>query len=314
MDNPPSLRLPRELEREIFELAAENHPSTVVVLLRVAHRVQEWTEPFLYRTIRVLTSQSFDAFQHILRTKLPSFLAASVRHVLFEAREGCTDEICLEIISKCLGITHLGTTINFTGPKALEALQTLPNLTHLAAGLVDLFPPEGNAVVGTVDPAHPAFARITHLIPLDDLHRKVTGRHMCIVLSRMPSLTHIRLDQEGLAPADVEHLLSDCIWLELLLLTAETSSSITRGGYPTAEPRLVWGIRGEDRDRYSSFWDEWERAANGLDDAWALAEAVVEERSQTGTACNNYNEWLWFGSECVIKRIPFESGPGTSSD
>ncbi|KAJ7059752.1 hypothetical protein C8F01DRAFT_218339 [Mycena amicta] len=316
MGDPTSPRLPRELERAIFELAAETHPSTVVVLLRVAHRVQEWTEPFLYRTIRVLTSPSFDAFQHVLRTKPPNFLAASVRHVLFEAREGCTEDICLEIISKCPGITHLGTTINFTGPKALEALQTLPNLTHLAAGLFDLFPPAGNAFVGTVDPAHPAFAHITHLIPLDDLHHQVTGRLICIVLSRMPSLTHIRLDQEGLAPADVEHLLSDCIRLEILLLTAETSSSITGGGYPTAEPRLVWGIRGEDRDRYSSFWNEWERAANGLEDAWALAEAIVEERSriQTGTACNNYNEWLWFGSECVIKRIPFESGLGTSVD
>ncbi|KAJ7059712.1 hypothetical protein C8F01DRAFT_217943 [Mycena amicta] len=130
MDGP---RLPRELEREIFELAAEIHPSTVAVLLRVAHRVQEWTEPFLYRTIRVRTSQSFETFQHVLRTKPPNFLAASVRHVLFEAREGCTDEICLEIISKCPGITHIGTTINFVGPKALAAFQTLPNLTHLAA-------------------------------------------------------------------------------------------------------------------------------------------------------------------------------------
>ncbi|KAJ7059732.1 hypothetical protein C8F01DRAFT_1145482, partial [Mycena amicta] len=73
MDGP---RLPRELEREIFELAAEIHPSTVAVLLRVAHRVQEWTEPFLYRTIRVRTSQSFEAFQRILRTKSPRFLAA----------------------------------------------------------------------------------------------------------------------------------------------------------------------------------------------------------------------------------------------
>ncbi|KAJ7059736.1 hypothetical protein C8F01DRAFT_1370601 [Mycena amicta] len=306
MDGP---RLPRELEREIFELAAQSPPSTVAVLLRVAHRVQEWTEPFLYRTIRVRTSQSFEAFQHVLRTKPPNFLAASVRHVLFEAREGCTDEICLEIISKCPGITHIGTTVNFTGPKALDAFQTLPNLTHLTASLCDLFSPEGNSIVGKVNPAHPVFARVTHLIPLDEIHhRDGAGREICVALSRMPSLTHLRLDQDGLAPADVEHLLCDCLRLEVLLLVTDTKYSITSEGYPTAESRLVWGLSG-DRYSYESFWNEWERTVNGLVDPWALAEALVKERSQSQATCNNRNEWLWFGSDGIIERPSLSDSP-----
>jgi hypothetical protein len=34
--------LPADLEREIFELAALIHPSTIPGLLRVAHRVLVW--------------------------------------------------------------------------------------------------------------------------------------------------------------------------------------------------------------------------------------------------------------------------------
>ncbi|KAJ7059735.1 hypothetical protein C8F01DRAFT_1370600 [Mycena amicta] len=264
-------------------------------------RLEAWTEPFLYRTIRVRTSNSFDVFQRILRTKPPNFLAASVRHVLFEASEGCTDDICLEVISKCPGITHIGTTINFTGPKALDAFQTLPNLTHLAAGLCELVARDSQGYsieVDKIDPG-PAFAHLTHLILSDDLQRQAARRKICDALPRVPRLTHLRLEHLGLSPADIEQLLSGCIRLEILLLTAETKSLMTRAAYFTHEPRLVWGVSGDD---YDAFWSEWERAVNGLVDPWALAEAIVKERRQRYTACNNLNEWLWLSSECVIER------------
>ncbi|KAJ7055442.1 hypothetical protein C8F01DRAFT_1088047 [Mycena amicta] len=119
----------------------------------------------------------------------------------------------------------------------------------------------------------------------------------------MPSLTHLWLGPQGLDPAEVEHLLSDCLRLEILLLTTDTKSYITSGGYPTAEPRLVWGLR-EDRYCYESFWNEWERTVNGLVDPWALAEALVKERSRSQATCNNRNESLWFGLDGVITRDP----------
>ncbi|KAJ7059707.1 hypothetical protein C8F01DRAFT_217913 [Mycena amicta] len=278
-------RLPPELERDIFELAAENHRETLVTVLRVAHRVLDWIEPLLYRTVRVRSSPAFDAFQRVLLTKPPTFLAASVRHVHFEACEECTYEICLEIISKCPGIRRIGTTKSFTGPRALEALGTLKNVNHLAVNLCGLFATEENLF------AHPAFARVTHLCLHDNMHRYVIRARNCAILPSLPRLTHLRLKSPGLSPADIEHLLTSCALLEIFILTTSTrrTSSVTgTPGYAvvSADPRLVWGQVSGD---YNVFWDDWGRGANGLVDMWALAEEVVSKRKQNPS---NGIEWV----------------------
>ncbi|KAJ7059708.1 hypothetical protein C8F01DRAFT_217901 [Mycena amicta] len=292
MDDP---RLPPELEREIFELAAENHPEMVVHLINVAHRVLEWTEPFLYRTVRVRNSPAFEAFQRVLLTRPRTILAAGVRHVHFEAREECTYEICFEIISKCPGIRRIGTTNRFTGPQALEALGTLTNVNHLAVNLCGLFTTEWYPTPDQMDSTHPAFARVTHLSLHDNMQRDVIRKRNCAILPGLPRLTHLRLKLSGLPPADIQHLLTSCALLEIFILTTASRSSVTeKPGYAlvSADPRLVWG---QVADHYDLFWDDWRRGADGLVDMWALAEEAVRKRKQ-----NPSNDIEWVGGTTSV--------------
>ncbi|KAJ7059740.1 hypothetical protein C8F01DRAFT_1254651 [Mycena amicta] len=267
--------LPLELEREIFELAAGNHPEMVVQLIRVAHRVLEWTEPFLYRTVRVQNSPAFTSFQRVLLTKPPAFLAASVRHVLFEALRECTPAICIEILSKCPGIINVGTSTRFTGPKALSWLGTLPNLRYLAVSIAELFGAK-TSMYGKVIPTEPVFAHVTHLSLHDNMEH--THHLVCPALPGMPRLTHIRLLLRGLPVDAVRDILSGCARLQLLLLTHyEATYDLRHLGYPTNDPRLVFA---QASDVYVHFWSDWERGTLGLFDVWALAEETVQKRKR----------------------------------
>ncbi|KAJ7059739.1 hypothetical protein C8F01DRAFT_1145501 [Mycena amicta] len=285
MEDP---RLPPELEREVCELTALMHPETVPTLIRVAQRIHEWTEPFLYRTVRVRPSRHFDAFLRALRTKPPSFLAASVRNIHFESVPECTYELCLEIISKCPGIIRLGTTRVFTGPRTLEPLNTLRNVRHLALSLCPLFQGPQN-----VDPAvEPIFAHITHL-SLHDTMSSESHQVICSVLPRMPCLTHIRVNSYQLPAEVVRQLLSTCARLEILLATAGSNSLFNGLGYPLGDPRLVWGRTSEWASSYAEFWDDWEKGALGLVDFWALAAEAVERRKRDLSSHNTHRiEWI----------------------
>ncbi|KAJ7059721.1 hypothetical protein C8F01DRAFT_1295779 [Mycena amicta] len=287
MDDP---HLPPELEREIFELAAATYPGTVPLLMQVAQRVLEWTEPFLYRIVRVKSSKDFESFLRVLRTKPASFLAASVRHVLFEAVDECTIEICIEIISKCPGITDIGATHSFTCQDALAGLNTLPNLHRLAVSLRELFLHETSKHWDEVriNPSEPAFAHVTHL----SLHDSMDSYASVITpaFPGMPRLTHLRLLLSGLAPSHVRNILSTCPRLKVLLLAESGNSPFDGREYPLEDPRLVWA---RASNSYVHFWSDWERGALGLVDLWTHAEDLVDKRRKNPTDKDrNEIEWI----------------------
>nr|GAT57085.1 predicted protein [Mycena chlorophos] len=283
----PSPRLPPELEQEIFELASTAHPETVPTLIRVARRVQEWTEPFLYRTLRVRDSTRLSAFIAALHTKPASFLARGLRHVLFESVPECTNELCLEIIAKCPHITSVGTTNTFCGPAAFDGLASLRHLRRMAVSLCEIMPWDDTADDFEwerlcVDPARasPALARITHL----SLHDNMDQTHHLVLdaLPCMPCLTHLRLKLRGL-PADTARsmLSSRRPRLEVLLLTMGYRSDASIKTFPVDDIRLVCGLA---HDSYDEFWDEWTKSSLGEDDMWTVAEELVDRRRQSQLA------------------------------
>ncbi|KAJ7886495.1 hypothetical protein B0H13DRAFT_2342828 [Mycena leptocephala] len=56
--------LPLDLERLIFEFAAEQYPSSIPTLLRVCQRVYAWLKPSLYRLLNLDHSPLVQAIQH----------------------------------------------------------------------------------------------------------------------------------------------------------------------------------------------------------------------------------------------------------
>ncbi|KAJ7062749.1 hypothetical protein C8F01DRAFT_103568 [Mycena amicta] len=141
-----------------------------------------------------------------------------------------------------------------------------------------------------IDAAHPVFARVTHLSLHDYLITDETHRRICAALPGMPSLTHLRLKLSYEAAIDgdmLRHILASCLRLEVLLLTSG-DEDVTVEGYPDEDPRLVFGLLGEN---YDHFWDDWERGANGLVDLWTRAEDMVKKRKQT--KLDNKVEWIY---------------------
>ncbi|KAF7330039.1 hypothetical protein MKEN_00268000 [Mycena kentingensis (nom. inval.)] len=280
MDSEP--RLPPELEREIFELAAQCLQSNLNLLL-VARRVHEWVEPCLYRVVRVVkNSRPLSALLRAMSDNRSSLLVAGVRCVFFESPAAGTEALNQEILAQCPNVTRVALTPGFSGAAALAALEKLGHLEYLTANLGRLFPLD-------IDGTHPVLARVTHLSLLDNLHSDEKQEAILAALPAIPSLTHLRLD--FLVAGQVRRIFETCPRLEILLLN-NTATQAYSHRFPTArdEPRVV---RIANFSTYSSFWTDWLRGAYGLADAWQLAEECVRSRlCGEGDAGNEKPGWI----------------------
>ncbi|KAF7369642.1 hypothetical protein MVEN_00295200 [Mycena venus] len=191
-------RLPPELERSIFEIAALLRPTDIPVLLRVAWRVKHWIEPLLYRVIFLPTSERVDfpvIPVDILLTKIStrsgSFIGSSVLHIFLEL-EGVHPASVVDIIlTACPCITNLFVLEEFT-PQYLPTLNRLECLLRLTIDPLPLFPPS------VVDFGAPLFRRLTHLELIDG------SRDLPSDITLMPNLTHIAFNiNSGIAALHV---------------------------------------------------------------------------------------------------------------
>ncbi|KAF8193571.1 hypothetical protein K438DRAFT_836284 [Mycena galopus ATCC 62051] len=178
---PPTL--PPELEREIFELCARSLPVFMPQLLLVAHRVKEWIEPLLYRTMIVGRNKPIagfpllhnDAVLSIGRRKPPGFCRRTVRHLMLLYSPSVDFH---GILALCSGVEDLllQTALDDT---LLPLIDAMP-LRRLSADF-DMMPPA----------THPMFSRLTHLHLGDD---PVNAGELPEILAALPKLTHLSLD------------------------------------------------------------------------------------------------------------------------
>ncbi|KAJ7699011.1 hypothetical protein B0H17DRAFT_317412 [Mycena rosella] len=159
MATTPSL--PTELERAIFELAANTSPSTIPTLLRVAQRVRIWLEPLLYRVLVFDNFKSGLNLREAIEAKSAHFLSA-VRHVNF-VQGVITTSDAKSILESCPGIVNLGLPWDVADPSLLPLLGTMC-LQRLSANLLELF---GQHSAG--DLKHPLFRSVTHIGLIDGI-------------------------------------------------------------------------------------------------------------------------------------------------
>ncbi|KAJ7048666.1 hypothetical protein C8F01DRAFT_1379613, partial [Mycena amicta] len=201
---PPSMDLPhfpRELEREILEIAAETWSQEVPKLLLVAQRVYIWLEPFLYRKIHLYPGQETypqEAFLKAASSKPPSFLARAVRRVIIDfslSYGDCTPELLLpltEALRLCTRITsfamnRLGHQTRMFSTEIFEILR-LNHLHCMGAFLTELMPSPI-----PMDPPQPVFCSLTHLEVFDQ-ELQNDPRFLPFVVA-LPALTHLALKE-----------------------------------------------------------------------------------------------------------------------
>ncbi|KAJ7656307.1 hypothetical protein DFH06DRAFT_1199220 [Mycena polygramma] len=202
-------KLPSELERKIFELAAHSYPyPNLLNLMRVAWRVWTWLEPLFYRVI------CLDGEHSALVEGLPRFtnaallclidgrrevLLANTRHLIIQdPDDGSHLRGLSTIMAACTGVTHLFLHINTRQlePDELKALSDMPALRVLGIHVSKLCRPRDLRF------SHPVFRNITHLEVLDTEHRSVPWWK----LGEIPNLTHLAFSEIQACPRLVDVL------------------------------------------------------------------------------------------------------------
>ncbi|KAJ7081421.1 hypothetical protein C8R44DRAFT_895051 [Mycena epipterygia] len=255
---------PLELEREIFESAAELHPETIPSLLLVSQRVHEWIERVKYNTVAPSgsgTSCRLDVLQRAVRSdsKPASFFHDRVHHLFVERLE--VDEV-REILSACTGIWSLVLMLS-TGPSILADLGVM-SLQRLSFHLRGIFTTE------FIDLSHSMFTSITHL-DLFDLLDDSDSQGPRSNLALLPALTHLSLFKFR-NPTVRTELLSKCKKLEVLIRM--TGGAFDADDLPSVDDvRFVSMVLSDD-----DYEEDWIVGTKGGMDFWARADAFVAKK------------------------------------
>ncbi|KAJ7784777.1 hypothetical protein B0H16DRAFT_309635 [Mycena metata] len=263
-------KLPRELERLIFEMAASSQ-GNICNLILVASRVKEWVEPLLYR---VIASENFagrpiaplNTLVHKIGSKPSVFWSTSVKSLVFfpdPTARNLDNEALERILAACTGLVRLRTAPLHS--RFLPALGNFSALRHLCTEITTLF-----GGVSLVDFAHPAFRNITHLELLDDVPDE-TAHQICNGLAHIPKLTHIAFNAEVLYRA----------LFPLLHLFTHLRAIVLFGDDEEYDLNLPVGLT-MDEHFISIEQEDWHRdwlcGADTGEDFWALADEFLAAR------------------------------------
>ncbi|KAJ7108397.1 hypothetical protein C8R43DRAFT_1162507 [Mycena crocata] len=300
-------RLPLELERYTFELAADIHSKCIPALLRVAHRVRIWIEPLLY-TVLCLDNARIRRFLKTTQSKPAPFLTSTVRHVLlYSSMDTLDPDAIVTFLECCPGIVDLSLVSSIGGSRIRDALGAM-RIQRLSIDMLDLFSDEdGDAYEPNIDLTHPLFRAVTHLDLFDDI--SVDGDEWLQQLSTLPALSCLHVNG-GAHPAVLRDILADCPSLAVLLVAFHQSeASIARMFILEADftdARMVVGLY------YLDYSTEWELGARGGDDLWVHAERFVARKKQGEIKAHEYFMNVE-GDVVPLADLP-DSGEGSSDE
>ncbi|KAJ7131407.1 hypothetical protein C8R44DRAFT_871899 [Mycena epipterygia] len=257
---------PPELEREIFESAAELYPDTVPSLLLVSQRVNEWIERVKYNIITEGSSSScrFGVLHRAVLSdsKPAAFFHDRVRHLfIHESLLRLTGDEIRAILLSCSGIRSLALMYSI-GPSVLPGLAV--KLQRLCAFSQDIF-----STMESPDPSHsmPMFTSVTHL-DLFNIPSDSQSIWLWSEFGLLPALTHLSLFKFRTTAVGTA-LLSKCNKLEALLRMENTYDD----PLSIDDIRFVCMILPD-----ADYEEDWILGAKGGMDFWARADAFVAKR------------------------------------
>ncbi|KAJ6481922.1 hypothetical protein C8R45DRAFT_1151122 [Mycena sanguinolenta] len=155
-------KLPPELERQIFELAAYSHSKSIPSFLLVVRRVKIWVEPILYSVVVFSNPRyghvCFDPVRLSSAIQSPA-ISQHIKNLCVSYPADVSQQYFDTILANCSVVQNLAVLGGH--PNLLQFLSAMP-LLRLAAALAFFFPRR-------VDFSHPLFSNITHLYLWDDI-------------------------------------------------------------------------------------------------------------------------------------------------
>ncbi|KAJ7489668.1 hypothetical protein B0H11DRAFT_2278361 [Mycena galericulata] len=288
-------KLPIELERLVFEFAAETR-STIPNLILVAQRVRVWLEPLLYRVLQLSRLHLAAKVIESVQTKPPMFLASTVRHVLVYASYASTLDpgLFIGFLESCLGITSLSVLGSIAGPHLLPVLGNM-RIQRLSVDLGQLFRDEQDVegeVFGeyhAVDMNYPLFAVVSHLEIYDGFDTEVEEPEVMQWLrglSALPALTHLALN----SPPHLQVLssvLGACPRIDALLVLFPVVQQDSAKEYL----EYIGGAISDSRFvvvMYKNYYADWELGARGGSDVWARADDFIARKKRGEVQAGDY--------------------------
>ncbi|KAF7296094.1 hypothetical protein MKEN_01424500 [Mycena kentingensis (nom. inval.)] len=285
-------RLPPELERDIFELAALLNPECMPPLLLVAHRVKIWIEPLLYRVLRICfdgipakptpgKAHRLGSIRKMLARRDPAFLLANIHHISFtespSARPG--DSGILDVLCVCQGPDSkmedlcLPPTMYHACPSLVDRLAELPNIRRFSGSIIQLI-----VCAGQPDsfPSHPFFERLTHMNLADRSDPRTTvAERLFTHLPDLPNLTHLAFHDNRVGNHACVQVLRECRTLRVFAIVCSSKNGvqIARGRHKELELDVRFAVLFVADTR----WD-WEVGARGGLDMWTRAEDIVARK------------------------------------
>jgi hypothetical protein len=278
MSQDVNRRLPSELERIIFEIAAFSYKATALQLVLIARRVQTWIEPIIYQTVMLGLDSSTaglteDLFMRTLNSRPSDFFATHVKTLLFASSFNV--EIAVDVLLKCTGVVCIGFWIN---PPRFRKANLRPILDNdslrprlLSMDLEELTLSHDACLTRPFFDLH-FFSHVTHLeVTTDEGWKEESYFHL------LPSLTHLGFDlfyqnDKTLDYTNVQDILSKCKSLVVLAFFVIHDDPPCR--YPTLlafeDPRLVVVV--ENAPTPYSTWE------NTFQSTWTDAEDLVAKR------------------------------------
>ncbi|KAJ7607650.1 hypothetical protein DFH06DRAFT_214894 [Mycena polygramma] len=191
----PERRLPSELERTIFEIAALSCTTDIPNLVLVAARVKEWVEPLLYHIV-IIRSHSvvhlfpmggFPVLCPEIMHEPRKLLKKSARHLFLSTTSRSNDDVdaFAVILRACDNITNL--FLHYTRDSCWDALRIQKQVRRLTIGVMDR---------SRLNITDPLLQNLTHLEVLDRswLYHRIDIVSACATLLTLSNLTHFAMD------------------------------------------------------------------------------------------------------------------------
>ncbi|KAJ7732078.1 hypothetical protein DFH07DRAFT_1065630 [Mycena maculata] len=263
---------PFDLEREIFETAAEVNPAVIPNLLLVSHRVHQWIEKIRYRTFtseRHRSASRVSLLRNVIqsKSKSPSFLHDHVRQLFIDHLLPNLDVDELnEILEACSGIRFL-VLFQASAPSILPALGAMKP-RRFCIFLAALF--KG---IPSMDLAHAAFSCVTHLEIFETVETLLRNlpSFTWSTLSLLPVLTHLGVYKLDSLAVSTE-ILASCTQLAVLVAIYNTPSDFNE--LLSIDERRFVAILLSDDD----YEKDWLTGTRGGLDFWARADSFVAKK------------------------------------
>ncbi|KAF7317626.1 hypothetical protein MKEN_00850000 [Mycena kentingensis (nom. inval.)] len=272
-----SPRLPPELERAIFELAALRRPKSIPSLMLVAWRVKEWLDPILCRTLAIvsgslsqrntaLLSCTFTEFEMLARNQ--AAMGQSLRNARLWLLNNDQQRTLFDLAPN---IEDLYIYPRVRQGRTPAPLGHLKRLARLSTGIFDI----GDQLT-ILTPTHPCFSHLTHLsVYLDRLFPIASIDEIWSKIAALPALTHVASGTGSPVHArTIVPILASAKRLRLIVFRARAPYTEPVDG-PGAHVPVVLLVSTRLLE------NDWECQFRGVESMWERVERFLAERADS---------------------------------